>query len=392
MLLQLRVERHSIILKAEAMEKIVVTTQEVQGVSAPPAGTSPGAVEHRAPLSWGVRLATLPLVLVLPLLCLVALAVRLAVHTATPRNKHAWTAWFSSLLIASGLLTTLLFSMAYFLAPRPMRFISSLPALEYLKEFPKLPAEEPMTAQQLAQRTVPLVFVLSPDGGNWNLPESYLDSAAVGAGLLLHADKEGFLIATNRHVVDGDSWLSPGSRADSILVFSKAGDYGQARVVARHKELDLALVWMKRGAGDSTFVQPVAPFAAAETGKSVFVIGHPQRYFFSLSTGIVMRTHEERMVQISAPVSPGNSGGPVYDERGNLLGVVSYKVDRRFNPNAENLNFAVRADALLDTNPWDFLANGKALMDKWKSAHEAAFSKNQTARDSRPQRLLPGRM
>ncbi|MCC7342857.1 MAG: trypsin-like peptidase domain-containing protein [Bryobacterales bacterium] len=355
------------------MEKIVVTTREVRDVIVPPAGTSPEPAAQKPPLSLGLRLATLPLVLVLPVLCLVALAVRLALRSHSPKLRHAWAAWLNSLLIASGLLTTLLFSMAYFLAPRPMRFVSSLPALEYLPEFPKLPSAEPMSAQQVAQRTAPLVFVLSPDSGNWKLPDSYLETAAVGAGLLLHADKSGFLLATNRHVVDGESWLNPGGRPETILVFSKAGDYGQARVVARHRDLDLALVWMKRGAGESAFVQPIAPFSEAEAGRNVFVIGHPERYFFSLSTGIVMRTHEEKMVQISAPVSPGNSGGPVYEEHGKLLGVVSYKVDRRFNPNAENLNFAVRADALLDSGPWDFQANGKELMASWIKAHQAAF-------------------
>lgn len=367
------------------MEKIVVTTRDVREVIVPPAGTAPETAVQKAPLSLGLRLATLPLVLALPVLCLVAVAVRLAVRNHSPKPKHAWAAWFNSLLIASGLLTTLFFSMAYFLAPRPMRFVSSLPALEYLAAFPKLPTAEPMTAQQIAQRTTPLVFVLSPDTGNWKLPDSYLESAAVGAGLLLHADKNGFLLATNRHVVDGDGWLNLGGKlnpggkpnpddtSETILVFSKAGDYGQAQIVARHKDLDLALVWMKRGAGESAFVQPIAPFSEAEAGKSVFVIGHPERLFFSLSTGIVMRAHEDKMVQISAPVSPGNSGGPVYEEHGRLLGVVSYKVDRRFNPNAENLNFAVRADALLDGENWDYRANGKELMANWRKAHQEAF-------------------
>ena len=242
-----------------------------------------------------------------------------------------------------------------------------------------MPSAQAMNAQQVAQRTSPLVFVLSPDAGSWQLPEDYLESASVGAGLLLHADKGGFLLATNRHVVDGESWLSPRARSETILVFSKAGDYGQARVVARHKDLDLALVWMKRGAGESTYVQPIATFAEAETGTNVFVIGHPQRLLFSLSTGIIMRTHENKMVQISAPVSPGNSGGPVYDEHGKLLGVVSYKVDRRFNPNAENLNFAVRADALLASDDWEFRANGKELMTSWQQAQAQAFSKRSTS-------------
>ena len=355
------------------MEKVVVTTRDLREVIVPPVGTTPEPVAQKPPLSLGLRLATLPLVLALPVLCLVAIAARLAIRNHPPKPKHAWAAWLNSLLIASGLLTTLLFSMAYFLAPMPMRFVSSLPALEYLPEFPKPPSAEPMTAQQLAQRTTPLVFVISPDSGNWQLPGNYLETAAVGAGLLLHADNSGFLLATNRHVVDGDGWLGKPGPTETILVFSKAGDYGQARVVARHKNLDLALVWMKRGAGESAFVQPIAPFREAMAGKNIFVIGHPERFFFSLSTGIVMRAHEDTMVQISAPVSPGNSGGPVYDDRGELLGVVSYKVDRRFNPNAENLNFAVRADALLDEGPWDFRANGKELLASFKKAHTVAF-------------------
>lgn len=355
------------------MEKIVVTTGDLREVIVPPAGTAPGPIAQKPPLSLGLRLATLPLVLALPVLCLVAIAVRLAIRNHSPKPKHAWAAWLNSLLIASGLLTTLLFSMAYFLAPMPMRFVTALPALEYLPEFPKLPTAEPMTAQQIAQRAAPLVFVLSPDAGNWKLPGNYLDTAAVGAGLLLYADKDSFLLATNRHVVDGEGWLGTAPTTESILVFSKSGDYGQARVVARHKDLDLALISLKRGSGASTFVQPVAPFSEAVAGKSIFVIGHPQRLFFSLSTGIIMRTHEDKMVQISAPVSPGNSGGPVYDDHGELLGVVSRKVDRRFSPNAENLNFAVRADALLDEAPWDFQANGKELLAAFRKAHAAAY-------------------
>ena len=166
--------------------------------------------------------------LALPVLCLVAIAVRLAIRNHSPKPKHAWAAWLNSLLIASGLLTTLLFSMAYFLAPMPMRFVTALPALEYLPEFPKLPTAEPMTAQQIAQRAAPLVFVLSPDTGNWKLPGNYLDTAAVGAGLLLYADKDSFLLATNRHVVDGEGWLGTAPTTESILVFSKSGDYGRA--------------------------------------------------------------------------------------------------------------------------------------------------------------------
>jgi S1-C subfamily serine protease len=77
-----------------------------------------------------------------------------------------------------------------------------------------------------------------------------------------------------------------------------------------------------------------------------------------LSTGIISRRDQDAL-QISAPVSPGNSGGPVYDEHGNLVGIVTSMIDRNMSPNAENLNFAVRADAVLETDRWVFSGEGR---------------------------------
>ena len=67
-------------------------------------------------------------------------------------------------------------------------------------------------------------------------------------------------------------------------------------------------------------------------------------------------------------MSPGNSGGPVYDDHGNLIGIVTSMVDRGMNPNAENLNFAVRADAVLDPERWDFLGDGRKKLEQFVSA------------------------
>jgi hypothetical protein len=50
----------------------------------------------------------------------------------------------------------------------------------------------------------------------------------------------------------------------------------------------------------------------------------------------------------------------VYDEFGNLLGIVTSKVARSMEPEAENLNFAVSADALLHEADWEFVAGGSA--------------------------------
>jgi len=85
-----------------------------------------------------------------------------------------------------------------------------------------------------------------------------------------------------------------------------------------------------------------------------------------LSTGIVSRM-DGTTVQISAPVSPGNSGGPVFDDRGDLVGIVTSMVDKHGDPNAENLNFAVRADALLEDSGWDFVSIGHRRLSDYLS-------------------------
>lgn len=352
------------------MEKVTVTAEDVRSATLPvePAGLPP----RRPAIPLHLKIATSPFVLALPALCLLTIAIRLAVKNQLPRIQLAWAQWLNSLLIASGLLTTLLFSMAYFVAPRPARQASPIPVLEYAGEFPRLPTAIGLSAQALSRETDSLVFVVSPELASWRSAETYEEADAVGSGVLLLATREGFLIASNRHVVDADSWLNGRTLRDSVLLFRKDRGRSRGEIVARHRELDLALVWARRAGGESTFVQPIAQFGTAETGQNVFVIGHPQRLFFSLSTGIIMRRHEEKMLQISAPVSPGNSGGPVYDEFGRLLAVVSFKVDRRFNPNAENLNFAVRADALLSPTGWDFKGEGEEVFRQFLASHEEA--------------------
>jgi serine protease Do len=215
----------------------------------------------------------------------------------------------------------------------------------------------------VSEELKPLVTVISPAQRTW-FSKNESPSMGFGAGVLLEAGPEGYLILTARHVIDETLRKRGGSRA---LVAMASGAWAGADVVARHKELDLCLIWMHRESGSGNFVQPVEPQSKVSDGESIFVIGHPQGLRFTLSTGIISRT-ERDVLQISAPVSPGNSGGPVYDDRGNLVGIVTSMVDRSMSPNAENLNFAVRADAVLEPARWDFSGDGRKRLDEFVSS------------------------
>jgi hypothetical protein len=84
-------------------------------------------------------------------------------------------------------------------------------------------------------------------------------------------------------------------------------------------------------------------------------------------------------VQISAAVSPGNRGGPVYDHRGNLIGIVSSKFDHNRDANAENLSFAAKADGFQRKSDWTFRDGGQQQLDQYLEA----IKKNQDAASDR---------
>ena len=174
----------------------------------------------------------------------------------------------------------------------------------------------------------------------------------MGACVLLCSDATGHLLVTSRHVVDGVNWRNQEPHRDKIILFSEWGDFATAQVAGRHASLDLALLWLPRLYGKASFDMPIREFSKIQEGEAVFLFGHPEGLLFSMSSGLVSRKDAAGLVQVSAPVSPGNSGGPIFDARGRLLGIVSWKVDKQTNPNAENLNFGVRADALLHAEGW----------------------------------------
>jgi len=336
------------------MEKIVVSPAEVAETQSP--ADQPARLEPKLPPAvprWA-KWALAPLVMLLPLLCLVAIVLRVAMRGLPPRTRHEWTSLLATLLIVSGIVTSLATVLVFSFAPLPPVAGAGLSELDE-QIFPGLPTAAPMSAKDVSEKLKPLVAVISPARRSW-LTHEEMPTASFGAGTLLQATTEGYLFVTARHVLDGPARnvTKSGSRA---LIAMASGTWGTADVVARHRSLDLLLLWVPREKGNATFVQPLAKATPPSEGENIFVIGHPEGLRFTLSTGIISRM-KGTTIQMSAPVSPGNSGGPVFDDRGNLVAIVTSMVDKNGDPNAENLNFAVRADALLEDSAWDFESFG----------------------------------
>lgn len=161
----------------------------------------------------------------------------------------------------------------------------------------------------------------------------------LGSGFIIHQD--GYVV-TNDHVVAGE-------RIISITQFRKGKNelikenYDNVRIVATGGNIDLALLKIEGQSGRKTF--PTVPLGNSndlKQGERVFAIGSPLGLERSVSEGIVSlrnRIIQSRLhVQTTAEISPGNSGGPLFNYRGQVVGVNNMKV---VSSGAEGLGFSI---------------------------------------------------
>lgn len=209
------------------------------------------------------------------------------------------------------------------------------------------------------------------------------DSVGQGSGALLLEDEEGRLIATARHVVAHKGARGTRRMGTEVMVAGFEAPALPGGVVGWHQKLDLALIWLPGRQGEAGFHQPILESARIDIAEPVWTIGHPMGQTFSLSDGKVTRLPADGLLQINTPLCSGNSGGPLYNLKGNLLGIVCFASGASQGDVAQNLNFAVCADAFLTTEGWHLESVGAA-----KLAQFAAQRKRSRRREERAPREL----
>jgi S1-C subfamily serine protease len=355
------------------MDKLIISSEEVASVSGmPPVVVALSGLPKA--VSRIQRVMLFPLVLVLPLLSLVTVIMRVGTRRKDPRVRHAWMQYCCTLLIISGISSSIAAGFVYFMLVKPQRnatlhFASPIPfSLDGPLKLSDAVSAEPLSPRELASRVEGAVFVVSRDSKSMKPTKATLALSGFGTGVLVFAGKNDYLLATSRHVIDGEDWQHSAPYAGDAMLWDRMGGFSHAQIVGRHKLLDLMLLRIPRAAGKSEFAQPVLDFANIAAGERIMVFGHPEGLFFSLSDGLVSRKDPTGQFQITAPVSPGASGGPVYDLHGQLLGIVSSMVDKRLSPDSENLNFAVPADALLHPDQWQGEPTGMTALKEFADA------------------------
>src|SRR5262245_23772503 len=180
-------------------------------------------------------------------------------------------------------------------------------------------ADEPaaLSVKALAAKVRPSIVVITFAGREGS-------RQGLGTGFVI--DRSG-LIATNLHVI-GEARPISVQTADGQTLAVKA-------VHASDRALDLAILQV-----EATDLAPLdLGVEKPADGEPVVLMGNPQGLKHSVVSGVISGTREidgRTMLQLAVPVEPGNSGGPVIDMQGRVLGVVSMK-----SAVTENLAFAV---------------------------------------------------
>lgn len=162
----------------------------------------------------------------------------------------------------------------------------------------------------------------------------------VGSFMLVNKDldyKWHPLIVTNSHV------LRYATEKGSVTV-KVAGKSYEGTSVYNDPKADIALLRIE----PAPELRPVRLSSASNqaVGKPVFAVGSPLGFENSLSAGLISSIRKvdgENLIQTSAPISPGNSGGGLFNERGYLVGIPTFKIR-----GGENLNFAIDAETVYD--------------------------------------------
>jgi len=185
------------------------------------------------------------------------------------------------------------------------------------------------SAKEIAKNCLPATVSLV-------MEDSYKQPISLGSGFIVGNG----MVVTNLHVIEG-------AKYGSVFVNDSSTKHKIEGYYAIDKKNDLAILSIP-SLNDEAL--PLGNSSAPEVGEKIYAIGNPKGLSGTISEGIVsgIRTLDgQNLIQITAPISPGSSGGPVINNNGQVVGVAVGTLT-----SGQNLNFAIPTSSLI------------ALMDK----------------------------
>lgn len=237
---------------------------------------------------------------------------------------EALPVWKNKYVLAGAALA--LAVVAFWLARSPPKPAVRIVAHRELRPEAATPAPQAPIAPVLAPRSAEELFAeLSRSTARIVVHDVAGRAVGLGSGVVTGIGT----VITNCHV----------ATAGGSLSVKVGGEQFSASVEVADEEYDLCRLSV------TGLTAPAVNIGTAEslkTGQKVYAIGSPQGLELTISDGIIsgMRDLPQgRVIQTTAPISPGSSGGPLFDAYGRLVGIMTFQ-----HRSGQNLNFAVPAD------------------------------------------------
>jgi len=186
--------------------------------------------------------------------------------------------------------------------------------------------------------------------------------AVAGSGFVYYYNfSDRMVVITNFHVVQ--------DTASRYITFRNGNAYS-ARILGSDVYADLAILAVDDAPAEEFIPLPIVSSSLLKVGDLVIAIGNPYELIGSMTTGVVSQlgraVPEElaggysiaNVIQISAPLNPGNSGGPLLNSKGQVVGVTFAIIE-----NSTGVGFAIPSDTILREIAW--LVNGDSYPHSW---------------------------
>ena len=178
------------------------------------------------------------------------------------------------------------------------------------------------TSQEIAASVFPSVLLLV-------MEDQHGQPLSLGSGFVVSPGT----IATNLHVIEGAS-------SGKARFVNRDETYEVLEVLATDEQHDLAILSLAADAPRLT----LDTMGQVRVGDEVYVVGNPQGLEGTFTEGIISGVRSvgsDKLLQITAPISAGSSGGPVLNASGDVIGIAVATLQE-----GQNLNFAIPADYL----------------------------------------------
>lgn len=241
--------------------------------------------------------------------------------------------------------------------------------------------DDDLNAEQIIEKYKPALISIWMNDKNYYSysTNTYTDTTVLnGSGFLISVDG---MIGTNYHVVEN---------IDSLIVKTSEGSFYNAELILVDEKNDFAIIKLIDTSGKKFPTVTLGNSNDVKAGQDVFAIGSPLGFEYTISSGIVAAVREnekvnfsnpdsyetrekifEKVIQVTAAISPGNSGGALFNSKGEVIGITTYTY-----AGFGNLNFAVAINAfkkLIDLSETANIENNEELKSK---REESLFNTN----------------